>query len=69
MLVDLSASLAVPYTSPYLHKIITLGTNMLFSSSSGSFLLVVTNICLISPQIKGELNLPHTMRGTLTTTF
>ena len=52
-----------PNTSPYPHKTIILGTTMLFSCSSSSLMslpfLVATNIFLISPQRKGEIQLPQ----------
>ena len=51
----------VPQYLPYFHKTIILGTAMLFSCSSSSPIslpfFVTTNIFLISPQRKGEIQL------------
>jgi hypothetical protein len=55
------ASLAVPQYLPYPHKTIILEIAILFSYSSSSSIplpfLVATNIFLISPQRKGEIQL------------
>ena len=52
-----------PNTSPYPHKTVILGTAMLFLAPAVpqylSLFLVATNISLISPQRKGEIQLPQ----------